>query len=69
MWADVVAELRTHRQRGFGGLLTEDAVRFCTARALAEAGVDVASMRVEAPHPMLTGARIDLVMGEIGRSR
>jgi hypothetical protein len=42
VWTDVVAELRGHRQRGFGGLLTEDAVRFCVARALVDAGVDVA---------------------------
>jgi hypothetical protein len=63
VWTNVAAELRTHRRRGFGGLLTKDAVRFCAARALVDAGVDVAALRVEAPHPVLKGARVDLVVG------
>jgi hypothetical protein len=63
MWAEVVAEVRSYRECGFGPLLTKDAVRFCTARALVAAGVDVATLRVEAPHPALKGARVDLVVG------
>jgi hypothetical protein len=63
VWAAVVAEVRGHRERGFGPLLTEDAVRFCAAQALAAAGVDASWLRVEVPHPVLKGARIDLVVG------
>jgi hypothetical protein len=57
----VAAELRRHRRSGLSWLLTEDAVRFAAARALVDAGVDAASLRVEWPHPVLTGSRIDLV--------
>jgi hypothetical protein len=64
VWAAVAAEVRGHRERGFGTLLTEDAVRFCAARALVDAGVDAAWLRVEVPHPALKGARIDLVVGD-----
>lgn len=38
-------------------------MRFCAARALAAAGVDASWLRVEVPHPVLKGARIDLVVG------
>lgn len=64
VWAQVVAELRGHRDRGLGRLLTEDAVRFCVARALADAGVDAGWLRVEVPHPGMKGARVDLVVGD-----
>jgi hypothetical protein len=63
VWVHVAAEVRDHRERGFGALLTEDAVRFCAARALADAGVDTGRLRVEVSHPALKGARIDLVVG------
>lgn len=63
VWAQVADELRTYRELGFGRLLTEDAVRFCVARALVAAGVDVARLRVDAPHPALKGSRIDLLVG------
>lgn len=63
VWAEVAAELRSLRARGFAELLTEDSVRFCAARTLVEAGVDVAELRVEAPHPVLKGSRIDLLIG------
>lgn len=63
VWAQVVAELRGHRERGFGALLTNDAVRFCVARALADAGVDASWLRVEVPHPVLKGARVNLAVG------
>ncbi|XVS61853.1 hypothetical protein ACQPYE_26640 [Actinosynnema sp. CA-299493] len=63
MWTSVAAELRGHLDGGLGGLLTEDVVRFATARALVAAGVDAAVLRVEAPHPVLKGSRVDLVVG------
>ncbi|HYQ67502.1 DUF7669 domain-containing protein [Actinophytocola sp.] len=63
VWAVVAIEVREYRKRGFGALLTKDAVRFCAARALVDAGVEVASLRVEAAHPVLKGARVDLVVG------
>ncbi|WP_367129166.1 hypothetical protein [Saccharothrix sp. HUAS TT1] len=63
VWTSVATELRGHLERGLGGLLTEDVVRFATARALVAAGVDAAMLRVEAPHPALKGSRIDLVVG------
>ncbi|MGB3442069.1 MAG: hypothetical protein WBA97_25260 [Actinophytocola sp.] len=62
VWAAVVAEVRGHRDGGFGALLTEDAVRFCAARALVAAGVKAAWLRVEVPHPALKGARVDLAV-------
>lgn len=62
-WQLVADELRHHRRQGLGGLLTEDTVRFATARALVAAGVDPAGLRVEWPHPSLDGARIDLAVG------
>jgi hypothetical protein len=37
--------------------LTEDIVRFATARALIAAGVDPAGLRVEWPHPELPSSR------------
>ncbi|MGP3955853.1 hypothetical protein ACTWPT_07630 [Nonomuraea sp. 3N208] len=60
-WEAVAAELRAHRRKGLGQLLTEDTVRFASARALVDAGVDPAALRVESPHPVLKGSRIDLV--------
>ncbi|HWO62392.1 MAG TPA: hypothetical protein VNO31_20420 [Umezawaea sp.] len=63
VWTTVAAELRGHVERGLGGVLTEDVVRFTTARALVAAGVDADGLRVEAPHPVLKGSRIDLVVG------
>lgn len=59
----VASELRTHRATGLAGLLTEDTLRFAVARALVDAGADPTSMRIEWPHPTLTGSRIDLVVG------
>jgi hypothetical protein len=63
IWEAVAAELGTYRRRGLGQLLTEDTVRFATARALVDAGVDPAELRVEWPHPVLKGSRVDLVAG------
>ncbi|SNT57507.1 hypothetical protein SAMN05216276_10674 [Streptosporangium subroseum] len=63
VWETVAAELRTYRRRGLGQLLTEDTVRFAAARALVDAGADPAGLRVEWPHPVLKGARVDLVAG------
>ncbi|GAB2966449.1 hypothetical protein GCM10027184_13760 [Saccharothrix stipae] len=63
VWASVAAELRGHLERGLGGLLTEDVVRFAAARTLIAAGVDATTLRVEAPHPALKGSRVDLVVG------
>jgi hypothetical protein len=63
VWAAVTAELRGYRQRGLAGLMTEDTVRFATARALIEAGVDPSGLRVEWPHPALRGSRVDLAVG------
>jgi hypothetical protein len=65
VWNEVAAELRGHRLCGLAGLLTEDVVRFATARALVAAGVDAAELRVEAPHPVLKGSRVDLVVGKV----
>ncbi len=62
-WQTVADELRRHRSDGLGGLLTEDTVRFATARALVAEGADPAGLRVEWPHPSLRGSRIDLVVG------
>jgi hypothetical protein len=63
VWAVVAAELLAYRRSGLGGLLTEDVVRFATARALVRAGVDPAGLRVEWPHPVLKGSRVDLIAG------
>ena len=59
----MAAELRGHLERGLGGLLTEDVVRFATTRALVTAGVDASMLQVEAPHPALRGSRVDLAVG------
>lgn len=59
----MAAELREYRRSGLGGLLTEDVLRFATARALVWAGADPAGLRVEWPHPELPGSRVDLVAG------
>lgn len=63
VWRTVAGELREHRRRGLGHLLTEDTVRFAAARALASAGADPAGLAVEWPHPSLAGSRVDLVAG------
>jgi hypothetical protein len=63
LWDAVGAELREYQQAGLAGLLTEDVVRFTTARALVAAGADPAGLHVEWPHPALKGARVDLVAG------
>jgi hypothetical protein len=63
VWHTVAAELGSYRRSGLGGLLTEDVVRFASARALVQAGVDPAGLRVEWPHPVLKGSRVDLVAG------
>lgn len=63
LWLTVAAELRDYRSSGLAALLTEDTVRFAAARALIAAGVDPAGLRVESPHPVLRGSRIDLVAG------
>jgi hypothetical protein len=63
VWKVVAGELREHRRRGLGRLLTEDTVRFAAARALTAAGADPAGLAVEWPHPALAGSRIDLVAG------
>ncbi len=66
MWQSVAQELRTYRNAGLAGLISEDTVRFTVARALVAAGVNPASLRVEWPHPVLRGSRIDLAAG-LGR--
>lgn len=63
VWQTVAAELRAHRRAGLSALLTEDTVRFATARAFVQAGVEPGLLRVEWPHPDLKGSRIDLVVG------
>lgn len=63
VWAAVAAELREYRQRGLAGLMTEDTVRFATARALIDAGVAPSGLRAEWPHPALRGSRVDLAVG------
>ena len=63
VWQTVAAELRAHRRAGLSALLTEDTVRFATARALVQVGVEPGLLRVEWPHPDLKGSRIDLVIG------
>lgn len=63
VWHVVAHELRDHRRRGLGGLLTEDTVRFAVARALVVAGADAGEVRAEWPHPALPGSRVDLVVG------
>lgn len=63
VWGAVAGELREHRRRGLGRLLTEDTVRFAAVRALAAAGADPAGLAVEWPHPTLAGSRVDLVAG------
>ncbi|HEX7303810.1 DUF7669 domain-containing protein [Lentzea sp.] len=63
VWASVAAELRGHLETGLRRVLTEDVVRFATAKALVAAGVDAAEARFEAPHPALKGARVDLAVG------
>lgn len=63
VWDAVAVELRGHRARGLGGLLTEDTVRFAAARALVGAGADASGLRVEWPHPALMGSRVDLAVG------
>jgi hypothetical protein len=62
VWEAVGDELRGHRRRGLGALLTEDVVRFATIQALVEAGVVPRDLRVEAPHIALKGLRVDLVV-------
>lgn len=64
VWEAVAAELRAHRHNGLGPLLTEDTVRFASARALVDAGVAPAALRAEWPHPALRGSRIDLVVDD-----
>lgn len=43
-WQTVADELRHHRSEGLGALLTEDTVRFATARALVAEGMDPAGL-------------------------
>ena len=62
VWDRVAAELRAYRADGFGAILTEDVLRFATARSLATVGCQARSLRVERPHPCLPGSRIDLVV-------
>lgn len=64
LWAAVAGELRTYRRAGLGHLLTEDTLRFATIRAAAAAGGEPTGMRVELPHPTISGARIDLAVGQ-----
>jgi len=63
VWAAVASQLRAYRARGLTGLMTEDTVRFATAQALADAGTPPQQMRVEWPHPLLRGSRVDLAIG------
>jgi hypothetical protein len=63
LWERVAADLRGHRAAGLERLMTEDTLRFTTIKALAAEGVDPAGMRVEWPHPILKGSRVDLVAG------
>jgi hypothetical protein len=63
VWESVAAELRGHRADGLSSLITEDTVRFATARALVAVGCEPGGLRVEWPHPALPGSRVDLVVG------
>lgn len=63
LWQAVAAELAAHRRAALERLLTEDVVRFATARALVAHGCDAAELRLEWPHPVLRGSRVDLVVG------
>lgn len=67
-WDRVAKELCAHRVDGFGAVLTEDVLRFATARALAHAGCAPTSLAVERPHPAIRGSRVDLVVGEPARA-
>lgn len=64
VWGAVAAEIRDHRRRGFGPLITEDVIRFATVKSLSMHGTDPASISTEWPHPRLKGSRIDLVVGK-----
>lgn len=64
VWESVAEEIGDHRRRGYGAILTEDVLRFATARAIGEAGSGSASLRLERPHPSLPGSRVDLAIGE-----
>lgn len=63
VWAEVADELRALRRQRLARLLTEESVRFATAKALVRAGVDPDHMRYEWPHPAIKGSRVDLVVG------
>lgn len=63
VWQAVSAALLSFRQAGLTGVMTEDTVRFVTAKALVDAGCDPTKLRVEWPHPALAGSRIDLAVG------
>lgn len=64
LWRAVADELLAYRAQRLERLLTEDVVRFTTARHLAAQGCDASVMRLEWPHPQLPGSRVDLVVGE-----
>lgn len=63
VWEAVAQEIAGHQRAGLERLLTEDVVRFSTARALVAHGCDPEQLRLEWPHPQLRGSRIDLVVG------
>lgn len=60
----VADELRRYHDAGLHRLLTEDVVRFATVRALVDAGVPAADLRVEWAAPVLKGGHVDLVVGD-----
>ncbi|MGI5499350.1 hypothetical protein [Lentzea sp. CA-135723] len=63
MWASLVDELRGHLECGLRGMLTEDVVRFATAKALVAHGIEATTLWAEAPNPTLKGSRVDLAVG------
>lgn len=62
VWHAVADDLRSYRNDGLARLVTEDTVRFAAARALMNAGVAPGKLRVEWPHPVIKGLRVDLVV-------
>jgi hypothetical protein len=63
IWSKVAEELGRYRADGLSHLVTEDVLRFATIQALARSNVDPASLRIEYPHPVIRGGKIDLAIG------
>ncbi len=69
VWSGTARRLRAHVEAGRLHLLTEDAVRLCTALALEDAGVAPMQMTVEVPDPAIAGGKLDLVVTTDATSR